>query len=94
MIRYRCDKCGCDLTANDPRRYVVKMEIYAAAAPLEFTREDLAKDPADEIRQIVEQLSQANPDEIEDQTYRVLRFDLCRSCQRNLLDHPLGGQEP
>ena len=90
MIQYRCDKCGCDLTANDPRRFVVKLEIYAAAAPLEFTQEEEAKDHTQEIQDLMNQLHAADPDEIEDQTYRLLRFDLCRECQKRLLERPLG----
>ncbi len=90
MIRYRCDKCGCSMTADDSRRFIVKLEVYAAAAPLEFNESRLAKDHTEEINHLVEQLSNANPDEIEDQTYRTLRFDLCRECQRKLLQHPLG----
>ena len=90
MIRYRCDKCGCEMTANDPRRFVVKLEIYAAAAPLEFAQDELARDHTQEIQQLVDELHHANPDEVEDQTYRVLRFDLCRECQKRLLQRPLG----
>ena len=90
MIRYRCDKCGCSMTANDPRRFIVKLEVYAAAAPLEFNERGLVKDHTEEINHLVEQLSNADPDEIEDQTYRALRFDLCRDCQRRLLQRPLG----
>ena len=89
MIRYACDRCGAALTANDPRRYVLKMEIYAAAAPLEITPADLARDHTPEIRRLVEQLAQADPDEIENRTYRVLRFDLCDACRREWLKHPL-----
>jgi len=90
MIRYRCDKCGCDMTANDPRRFIVKLEVYAAAAPIEFNENDPAKDHSEEINRLLKQLANADPDEIENQTYRALRFDLCRECQRKLLEHPLG----
>ena len=90
MIRYRCDKCGCTMTANDPRRFILKMEVYAAAAPIEFNESDAGRDHTAEIRRLVEQLSNADPDEIEDQTYRSLRFDLCRECQRGFLQRPLG----
>ncbi|MFH0981156.1 MAG: hypothetical protein V2A79_06435 [Planctomycetota bacterium] len=89
MIRYRCDQCGCLMTANDPRRFILKMEIYAAAAPIEFNRNDLVQDHTEEIDRLVEQLSGADPDEIENQTYRSLRFDLCRECQREFLKRPL-----
>lgn len=90
MIRYRCDKCGRMMTANDPQRFILKMEVYAAAAPLEFSRQDLEPDHTAEIDRLVEQLKQADPDEVENQTYRAFRFDLCRDCHRQLLSRPLG----
>lgn len=90
MIRYRCDKCGCDMTADDPQRFILKMEVYVAAAPLEFSEHDLRQDHTEEIRNLVEQLANSDPDEIEDQTYRSLRFDLCGKCQREFLKRPLG----
>jgi transcription initiation factor IIE alpha subunit len=89
MIRYECDKCGRRLGSNDSSRFIVKMEIYAAAGPMELS--DLAEtDTEAELRATVEQLRTTDPDEVEDDTYRCLRFDLCRTCQRELLRHPLG----
>lgn len=91
MIRYQCDNCGAALQANDHQRFIVKLEAFAAAGPVELTPEDLARDRSDEINQVIDQLNDADPDEIEDQTYRVLKFDLCGSCHRTLLSDPLGG---
>jgi len=87
VIRYECDKCGVRLTANDPQRFILKMEVYAAAGHI-----DIAADEAIEtsLSEVLEQLSNADPDEIEDQTYRCLRFDLCDACRRKLLREPLG----
>ncbi len=90
MIRYQCDKCGKALGANDADRFIVKMEVYAAAGPLDFDAAELERDGGDEIESIVSQLHAADPDEVEDQTYRCLRFDLCLDCQRQLLHNPLG----
>ena len=36
MIRYECDKCGARMVANDPKRYIVRLEVYAAAGPVEL----------------------------------------------------------
>lgn len=89
MIRYECDKCGRKLRANDAARFIVKMEIYAAAGPLELDAPELGDDAEGRLASIVEQLNAADPDEIEDQTYRCLRFDLCADCQRGFLRAPL-----
>jgi hypothetical protein len=78
------------MTANDPRRFILKMEVYAAAAPIEFAREERERDHTEELNHLVEELAEADPGEIEDQTYRIMRFDLCRDCQREILKRPLG----
>ena len=90
MIHYECDKCGRMLDADDPNRYAVRIEVFAAAAPLEIPPADLARDPTAEIRKLIDQLSRTDADEIEDQTYRRFRFDLCRDCQRRYLAAPMG----
>ena len=90
LIRYECDKCGTPLGANDSERFIVRIEAYAADSPIEFSKEELAKSRPDELRRLIEQLKNANPDEMEDQTYRSRRFDLCAGCHREFLKHPLG----
>lgn len=89
MIRFRCDNCGCGLDANSADRYIVSIEVYAAAPTLEFTHEDLEKDHRAEIDAVLRQLHDADPDAVEDQVYRRLRFDLCPPCHRRFLDNPL-----
>jgi len=96
MIRYECDRCGCPLSANDHHRYILKMDMYAAAGPVEFGHEDRERDLEGELAAVLDELRQANPDDIEDQTYRKLHFDLCAACQRAFLKAPLGrsGESP
>ena len=88
MIRYACDRCGCRLEPNDPRRYIVRMEIYAAVGNIEIDTES-AGEGGDRVSDLLAQLSQANPDEIEDQTYRRFRFDVCDACRKVVLKRPL-----
>jgi hypothetical protein len=90
LIRYECDQCGRTLGANDPQRYIVKIEVYAAGGPVELSAANLTGDPKAEMERIVEALRSADPDEVEDQTYRCLQFDLCADCQRKFLSRPLG----
>ena len=89
MIRYECDRCGVSMGANDARRYIVKIEIYAAAGHVELSEEQLT-DPAGELAKVLADLASADPDEIEDQTYWALRFDVCNTCRRELQRDPLG----
>ncbi len=88
MIRYECDRCGVPLGANDWRRFIVKLEVYAAAGHVDLTPDPHA-DPQREMDEIIKNLSAADPDEVEDQTYRCLRFDVCDICRRSLLANPL-----
>ncbi|MGB0716366.1 MAG: hypothetical protein ACPGXK_10835 [Phycisphaerae bacterium] len=89
MIRYECDKCGAVLGANDPQRFIVKMEVFAAAEHIELSPESTVN-VSEELDQVLEQLRHADPDEVEDRTYRSFRFDLCDRCRRGLLTKPLG----
>ena len=89
MIRYECDKCGRALDANDRHRYIVKMEVFAAADHIDLDA-DLSSDPSREMTNVLTHLAKADPDEIEDQTYRSFRFDLCDACRKELLARPLG----
>ncbi len=89
MIRYECDKCGAKLGANDPRRFIVKIEVYAAAGPLDLSEED-GQSPAGDVSEIVAELARADPDDVEDQVYRCFRLDLCDDCRKALIARPLG----
>ena len=89
MIRYLCDKCGVRLNPNDPNRYIVKMEIYAAAGPIELDAEPTA-DTGSELAKVLKALAAADPDDLEDKTYRAFRFDVCDACRRKLLKRSLG----
>lgn len=91
MIRYRCDGCGIDLASDGSNHFIVKIEAFAAAGKTEFTREDLRRDHQAELSRLIDKLEAQSPDEIEDQVYRALRFDLCPGCHRSFLDAPLAG---
>lgn len=88
MIHYSCDLCGARLEGVD-QRYVVKIEVYAAADDNEVVPVDDYDDLDDELASLTDALSDADPDEVEDATYRGFRFDLCRRCHRRYLNDPL-----
>lgn len=75
--------------ANDARRYIAKLEVYAAAGHIDLDKQGDA-DVALELDQVIRDLANADPDEIEDQTYRSFRFDLCDRCRKVVLEKPLG----
>lgn len=67
----------------------MKIDAFAAAGKLEFTREELERDHAAEMKRLLEDLASRSPDDIEDQVYRALRYDLCPACHRRFLKNPL-----
>ena len=89
MIRYRCDGCGLDLARDGSNHYIVRIEAYAAAGKLEFTRQDMTKDHDAEIRKLLSQMENRSPDDLEDQVYRCFRYDLCPACHKRFLKNPL-----
>jgi hypothetical protein len=88
-----CDGCGAGLLLEEDVRYLVKIEVVAAYDPLEITRKDLAGDPREEMRRLLETMSRMDPKELEDQVYKKFEFDLCGSCQKRYLEGPLTFQE-
>jgi len=89
MIRYQCDGCGERLQEDGSNHYILRIEAFAAAGKLEFTEQDLRKDHETEIRRLLADLERRSLDAIEDQVYRLLRFDLCPACHRKFLALPL-----
>lgn len=89
MIRYECDKCGVAIGANDPQRFIVRFEVFAAAGHVDLDAVSSGH-PGHGLEEVVKELARADPDEIEDQTYRSFRFDVCDACRRELLKRPLG----
>ncbi len=84
-----CDRCGRDLLGQDIR-YTMRMEIKSAYDVMEITSNDLCRDIDREIRNLVNQLDNMDTREAEDQVYAEINFDLCISCQRDILKNPLG----
>ena len=88
MIRYSCDICKRDIDPKEDLRYVVKIEIYAAFDPMALEEDD--RDHLQEIRDILERSEDAESDQIGDDVYQQLRFDLCPECRKRFLKNPLG----
>ena len=90
MIRYSCDLCKRELDPQDDLRYVVKVEVYAAFDPAAVDNDDEDRDHLEEIQDILERLEDVASDEIGDDVYQQLRFDLCPECRKKFLKNPLG----
>ncbi len=90
MIRYVCDLCKREMDPDEDLHYVVKMEIYAAFDPNVAQEQDDDRDHLQEIQDILERLEQSDSDQVGEDVYQKLRFDLCPECRRKFLRNPLG----
>lgn len=78
------------MSANDSGRYIVRIEVFAAADHIDLDQARSNSSP-NALEEVLRDLKQANPNEIEDRTYRQMRYDLCDRCRRSFLIDPLGG---
>jgi hypothetical protein len=70
-------------------RYVVKIEVCAAFDPV-VVEEDGDRDHLQEIQDLLEHLEEGDSEQIGDDVYQRLRFDLCPECRRKFGKNPLG----
>lgn len=89
MIHYTCDCCKRVLEPDD-LRYVVRMEVYAAFDTSAADESDGDRDHLQEIQEILLRAEDADDDQIGDDVYQQLRFDLCCDCRKTFLRNPLG----
>jgi len=93
MDRFTCDRCGNGLLLDAPVRYEVRIEVKSAYDPLELSEEDLAR-ASDALKEAVEQAKRLSAQEAMDEVYKEFRFDLCRTCQKQFIQAPLGPSRP
>ena len=90
MIHYSCDMCKRPMDPENDLRYVVKLEVYAAFDPLSSDDADDDRDCLQELHEILERVDDAADDNVGDDVYQQLRFDVCPECHQKLLKNPLG----
>lgn len=89
MDHLTCDICGNGLLLDAPVRYEVKIIVKAAYDPMEISREDLERDCRAEIAALLKKLASRSEQEINDEVYKEMTFDLCLTCQQKYVKHPL-----
>jgi hypothetical protein len=87
MQHFSCDLCGKSISPGDDRRYVVKVEVYAAHDPAELTDADLDVDHMEEISQALAE-AEDSPAELAP-AFKKFRYDLCPDCHTRFLRDPL-----
>jgi len=87
MLHFSCDLCGKDLTDGRDSRYVVRMEVYAAADPAQLTDADLSDDQLEAVGQLLRDGDDADLEPAP--AYKKLQYDLCPGCHKKFLADPL-----
>ncbi len=90
MIHYTCDRCKQELDPETEVRYTVRMEIQAIVEPLDSEIRDDERDHLMEIHEILENLEQAESEQVSEDAYQHCRYDLCVDCYRQFIQSPLG----
>ena len=90
MMHFSCDLCGKDMTPVGVERYVLKMEAFAAATPVELTDDDLETDHVEEMARLLCEMEDADEEPDPLPTCKKMRFDLCRACFGKFVNDPLG----
>ena len=90
MIHYSCDLCKRLIDAEDDLRYVVKIEVYAALDPVEVDTNGDDRDHLQEMQDILQRMEEEGSDEVGEDVYQQLRFDLCPECRKKFVKNPLG----
>lgn len=88
MITHICDRCYRPLPKKAPR-YVVTIQVTAAAEPLEITEEDLLMDTKAEVQEALAAASEQSEAEAMNDVHVELHYDLCRQCQQEYLQQPI-----
>jgi len=89
MQHFSCDLCGKELLPDVDRRYVVKIEVYAAHDPNELTDDDLSDDNLEALGELLQQIEDGGPEAEIPPAYKQIRYDFCPDCHKKFLRDPL-----
>jgi hypothetical protein len=87
MQHFSCDLCGKAMGCGDDRRYVVKLEVFAAHDPSKLTDDDLDTDHMEEVSQMLSEAEESAAEPAP--AYKQFRYDLCPDCHSKFLRDPL-----
>lgn len=85
-----CDRCGRPLLVHEEVRYEVTIRVQAAYDPLELDLDAIAAaDVSAELERLRDAVGRRSAQELEDEVWKELRFDLCGRCRPEFLRDPL-----
>jgi hypothetical protein len=87
VIKFICDLCGKSLKEKEII-YELNIQVHAIYQPLQIDLVDMLQDHTDEIRRLIEELKDKDPQELQDQIYKTFKFHLCPPCQQKYIKSP------
>jgi hypothetical protein len=93
MIKTFCDLCGREIKSKTIH-YELTIEVKAAYETLEISLADLLKDHTEEIEALMQEVREADPQQLQDDVYKAFHFHLCRRCQQHYIASPLPAPKP
>lgn len=88
MLLRKCDGCSKELPKG-ALRYSVSIDVRAAYDGMEVGLAELIRDHRAELVALIEKLRDVDAKEIEETVYKLVKFDLCPSCQKAYIKDPL-----
>jgi hypothetical protein len=85
-----CDRCSLELIPGKGNFYVVNIEAMADPSPPSIDDEDLKTDVRQDLRQLVQEMSELSQQELLDQVYRRMTLYLCLRCYTDWIENPTG----
>src|SRR5262245_3518044 len=79
MLHVTCDGCGKELRQGE-KRFVVKIEVFAAHDPSALTEEDLDDDHMEAVGEMIRQMEESEEEAPVEPACHHLRYDLCPGC--------------
>ncbi|MGI9456649.1 MAG: hypothetical protein ACR2NU_08810, partial [Aeoliella sp.] len=89
MIHFTCDCCKRLIDLDEEVRFVVRMEVFAAADAGDADAED-DRDYLQEIEEMLSRADESDDKSLSDDVYQQARFDLCSDCRHKFVRDPLG----
>ncbi|MFC1703267.1 endonuclease III domain-containing protein [Candidatus Omnitrophota bacterium] len=78
-IKHACDSCGRKLE-KPQSRHVLKIELFVSPE-VEFTEQDMRKDAQEELKDLLKQMKQVDPKQLEEDIYVSYQLTLCKRCR-------------
>lgn len=80
----KCHNCGASIGPKQ-QVYIVRIELFAKAEPIDLTIDDLLADHTAQIEKLIEEMETTlDVEEATDQVYEAYVFELCPACRRKI----------